>query len=199
MWFRLLCKDVAVKANQIVHPQSNEGDTDSHDETRNAAQRQSQANFIWLKPGFVLKMSNLGKKNPVRTKSSASDSTLAAPSIQAQVELFCFGAPIALKSRFHELVKVSSCDEIMQDPYILLEIVFEEMYRVLDRAGWIVADIFGAIETVKQSSLTLNRHNANESLENTCNGKQARKGDQGTTQRSFHGPPQPRKAHHLFA
>lgn len=147
VWFHLLCKEVKVEGNRIVHRRANEKNTGFQDEKLIAAQQQSQANFSWLKPGFVLKIRKPGMTKPLRTSSSASNNTLAAPASQSQVELFCFGAPSTLVNRFRRLTNVASSDDLIQDPYLLLDIVFEEIYKVLDRAGWAVANIFGPIET----------------------------------------------------
>ncbi|KAF2826166.1 hypothetical protein CC86DRAFT_370248 [Ophiobolus disseminans] len=61
--------------------------------------------------------------------------------------MFCFGAPATLRDRFRKLKDTASCDELMQDPYVFLEVVFDELYKVLDRTGWAISDIFGKIET----------------------------------------------------
>ncbi|KAH9883066.1 hypothetical protein J1614_000434 [Plenodomus biglobosus] len=144
VWFHILCKDIRVDQNQIVHPQDN---ADNQDATRIAAQRQSHANFTWLKPGFVLKIRDSGVPKPHSASPSTSDTTLATPYTQAQVELFCFGSPITLRDRFRKLIDVATGKELIQDPYILLDIVFEEMYKLLDRSCWVVGNIFGHIET----------------------------------------------------
>ncbi|KAJ4369723.1 hypothetical protein N0V83_005486 [Neocucurbitaria cava] len=61
--------------------------------------------------------------------------------------MFCFGAPVTIRDRFQKLKSVATCDDLLQDPYALLEIVLEEMYKVMDQTGWVISDIFGAIET----------------------------------------------------
>jgi hypothetical protein len=38
--------------------------------------------------------------------------------------------------------------EVLQDPHLLLEIVFEEMYKVMDWTAWAISDSFGPSETV---------------------------------------------------
>ncbi|KAF2855237.1 hypothetical protein T440DRAFT_486207 [Plenodomus tracheiphilus IPT5] len=145
VWFHILCKDLAVDQNRIVHPQDN---AHNPDESRIAAQRQSHANFTWLKPGFVLKTRDPGTPRPLKTSPSTSDVTLSTPSGKAQVELFCFGAPTTFRDRFRKLITTTTSEDLIEDPYILLDIVFEEMYKVLDRTAWVVGNIFGGIETV---------------------------------------------------
>lgn len=176
---------------------ADEENTYSQDDIRIAAQQQSQANYSWLKPGFVLKMRKPGTAQPIRTNSSSSGSTLATPPAHAQVELFCFGAPSTLRDRFRKLMTVANSDDLIQDPYLLLEIVFEEMYKVLDHAGWIVGNIFGTIETVIITMSHSMRPITKDALANTGNGKQARTGDQGAAQRPFYRTPQSCKAYHI--
>lgn len=144
LWFHILCKDVTVDQDRIVHPQNK---AESQDANRIAAQSQSQANYTWLKPGFVLKIRDSSTPQPLRTSSSASDVTVAVISTPPQVELFCFGAPNTLRDRFRRLIGTAKGGDLINDPYILMDIVFEEMFKMLDRTSWIVGNIFGSIET----------------------------------------------------
>lgn len=73
---------------------------------------------------------------------------MTATSTTPLVELFCFGAPQSLGERFRKLKDVAICDDLCQDPYVLLEIVLEEMYKLLDQTGWAISHVFGEIETV---------------------------------------------------
>jgi hypothetical protein len=147
VWFHFLCKDVTAVNGRIVHV--SEGERDAR---RRRAQHQSHANFAWLKPGFVLKIKGQhGPGMPGRTRTSSSDATMAVALTRPRVELFCFGAPVALRDRFQKMMGVAICDDLLQDPYALLEIVLEEMYKVLDSSGWTVSQIFGDMEMVINS------------------------------------------------
>jgi hypothetical protein len=147
VWFHFLCKDVTAANGRIVHV--SEGERDAR---RRRAQHQSHANFAWLKPGFVLKIKGQhGPGMPGRTRTSSSDATMAVALTRPRVELFCFGAPVALRDRFQNMMGVVICDDLLQDPYVLLEIVLEEMYKVLDSSGWTVSQIFGDMEMVINS------------------------------------------------
>lgn len=157
VWFHFLCKDIAVMNHQIVHLPI-PGDIKNKDyKERLEAQSQSQANFTWLKPGFVLKIKDHTARSPrpTRTNTASSGKTLILPSTHAKVELFCFGAPMALGDRLRKLKTNSTCEDLLQDPYVFLEIVMEEMYKVMDHTGWAISDIFGAIETVSGLSCSL--------------------------------------------
>ena len=112
---------------------------------------------------------------PSRTRTSSSDATMASASVEPSVELFCFGAPKSLGDQFSKLARVAICDDIVQDPYILLEAVLEEMYKVLDRTGWDVSQIFGNIETVRSRPGRF-RVAADRGTENLRDGNHAREG-----------------------
>ncbi|ORY04877.1 hypothetical protein BCR34DRAFT_463745, partial [Clohesyomyces aquaticus] len=176
-WFHLLTKDIAVskddKPRRIVHVAKNEKDQDikkrsqprykakspTDEEVGMRAQRMSQANFNWIKPGFVLKIgqritdlpqsqSPKIPQGPQRRGTSATieSGTTLAPEDRS-VTLFCFGAPRSLADRFKKVQESASTEDLIKDPYILLEIVMEEMYKLMDGFGWEVGDIFGGVET----------------------------------------------------
>lgn len=153
VWFHLLCKNLAIFDEKIVHGQTVEHDVDMEEDHKKEALNHSNANFTWLKPGFVLKIkpTNTSAPKPCRTSTSSSDITLAAVPVQAKVELFCFGAPPGLRDRFQQLKLEGTCNEILQDPYMLLEIVLDEMHKVLDSTVRTLANVFGRIEIVRSS------------------------------------------------
>jgi hypothetical protein len=151
VWFHFLCKTVSVIGERIVHQQNPQAGNSYDSEAPSDARNQSHADFTWLKPGFVLKVRK--QQGPPllrsRTRTSSSDATMAGTSADSKVELFCFGAPASLGDRFRKLKQVAICDDLMQDPYVLLEVVMEEMYKVLDQTAWTVSRVFGNMETVR--------------------------------------------------
>jgi hypothetical protein len=150
VWFHFLCKTVEVVDGRIVHQEAVAVAQDDNGQARTQKQNQSQASFTWLKPGFVLRLRDQPRPPTSlnRTRTSSSDVTMAAASAESKVELFCFGAPASLVERFRKLKNVAICDDLVQDPYVLLEVVLEEMYKVLDQSGWTVSQIFREMETV---------------------------------------------------
>jgi hypothetical protein len=150
VWFHFLCKTLSIENNKIVPVQDSKGTHSDEAKMRQMAQRQSHANFSWMKPGFVLKIRKQAEASlkPIRTSTSDSNETLAENPAQAEVELFCFGAPSTLQDRFHALKTTPICAEVLQDPHLLLEIVFEEMYKIIDWTAWAISDVFGPSETV---------------------------------------------------
>lgn len=150
VWFHFLCKIVSVEGNRIVGSQRRMRGSNGAEQSLVNTQDQSQEDLDWLKPGFVLKIrKRQAQPHPLaRSRTSSSDATMSAGHGAPLVELFCFGAPSTMGSRFQRLKKVAICDDLVQDPYVLLEVVFEEMYKVLDSTGWAVSHIFGKIERV---------------------------------------------------
>ncbi|RYN75714.1 hypothetical protein AA0120_g11948 [Alternaria tenuissima] len=141
IWFHLLCNTLAIPENTNAPAEAAEG--------RKTVQPPSRTHFTWLKPGIVLRIRKPSTTlpKPVRTSTSDSDDTLAAIPVKARVELVCFGAPSTLHDRIRALTASTTCDELLNDPYVLLEIVFEEMYKILDWTAWAIADTFGPLET----------------------------------------------------
>ncbi|KAH6642423.1 hypothetical protein C7974DRAFT_302739 [Boeremia exigua] len=139
VWFHFLCKTVTVEGASIVGKQRPGNDN---------YEIQSQEDFGWVKPGFVLKIRRPRglPRPPARSRTSSSDATMSGASTDASIELFCFGATASMGDRFRKLKNVAICDDLVQDPYVLLEVVFEEMYKVLDMTGWAISHVFGNIE-----------------------------------------------------
>lgn len=152
VWFHFLVKDIAVSNGRIVHNMASRESDNGNVGESSSAQNQSQANFTWLKPGFVLRLRHRLQPSspplPSRSTTASSGSTLIPNSIQPDVELFCFGAPTSIRDRFQKLMDNASCEDLLEDPYIFLDVIIHEMYKVLDRTGWTISDIFGKIETV---------------------------------------------------
>ncbi|KAF2797459.1 hypothetical protein K505DRAFT_415061 [Melanomma pulvis-pyrius CBS 109.77] len=138
VWFHFLCKDVEVSKDsgprRIVDP---------------ANTFQDQANFTWTKSGFVLKIEDQSNNVPTQSHPSTnnSESSITLASGGKQVTLLCFGAPASLYSHLKRLKEIMSSNDLKSDPYILLDIVLEEMYMLMDNVGWVIGDIFGEIET----------------------------------------------------
>jgi hypothetical protein len=151
IWFHLLCKTVTVVENKIVADQDFAETRNVQAKTPRSPQPQSQANFSWIKPGIVLKIRKQPDTPPTpkRTSTSDSDKTLAETPVKAKVELLCFGGPSTLVDRVRALTSTTSCKDLLDDPYYLLEMVFEEMYKILDWTAWAVNDTFGPMETVR--------------------------------------------------
>jgi len=135
VWFHLPMKDVALSkdGHSIVDPSNI---------------LQSQANFDWIKPGFVLKIENPSAALSQQGQSNNNqNATTLAPRI-TRVTLLCFGAPSLLYERLIRLRDVTTAEDLKADPYILLDKALEVMFKLMDKVGWTLADVFGNIETV---------------------------------------------------
>ncbi|KAF2203027.1 hypothetical protein GQ43DRAFT_367852, partial [Delitschia confertaspora ATCC 74209] len=125
IWFHFVCKDIDLREAQdgweIFHSGYNE-------ERGSAAFRErSQANFNWIRPGFVLKISP------------------SAGAVSKRISLFCFGAPSTISDHFKQRLNLGY-DEVLDDPYMLLEVVMEKLSWFVDERAWMVAEVFGQIE-----------------------------------------------------
>jgi hypothetical protein len=151
VFFHLLVKDVAISDGRIVDM--------GGPETVSMVEGQSQANFTWLKPGFVFRLRNeqILTHPPSRTTTSSSEDTLTSTTSQPTVEMFCFGAPVTLRDRFQKLKDTATCEDLLLDPYVLFEVVLGEMHKVMDRTAWAISDIFGKLEKASILDLILMR------------------------------------------
>lgn len=142
VWFHLLSKDVAV-AGQHMEPERHSGF--SADDASFVGEEEaglpsalynedfSQANYTWMKPAIVFKI----------------DHDEELPSHGARrITLLLFGAPSPFWDRFQCLIGTHTADDLLEDPFMLMEIVFDEMHKLMDRVGWHVADVFRTIEQV---------------------------------------------------
>ncbi len=150
LWFHLLCKTVSIDGDRIVGCKQPNLSTENSGHAPADAYNLSQEDLEWLKPGFVLKVqkAQTPSQMPSRSRTSSSEGTMFTASVEPLVQLFCFGAPSSIGLRFRKLKDVAICDDLVQDPYILLEVVYEEMFKILDMTAWAVSHVFGGIERV---------------------------------------------------
>lgn len=64
------------------------------------------------------------------------------------VELVLFGAEEDMKTRLRRMVESEGWKEILRDPYILLDVILDELYINMDRNVQEVSALFGGIERV---------------------------------------------------
>ena len=141
-WFHYLCKNVGVETTQ--DEKGNEVDTIRSTNVRNLAGAQSQADFSWIRSGYFLK-----SELPTIKSVSGSDATLIHGIPDSKnVSLICFGASPALKTRFERLSSSHCWEEVLNDPYVLFDIVTDELWLQLDGTAWALSRVFGGIENV---------------------------------------------------
>lgn len=58
------------------------------------------------------------------------------------VTLVCFGPSAFLIDTLENLPERTDCSKILSDPYVLLEIVLQDLYMQLDTTLWELRDIF---------------------------------------------------------
>lgn len=118
---------------------------------------QSQADHSWFRSAFYLRTETaLAAPNLSRSSSGSSDATLAQPG--EVVTLFCFGAPPCIVGRFKRLAERVGCDDVLADPYMLFDIILDELYMFVDNLAWTLSDVFGDTEKVRISSSSTPAH-----------------------------------------
>jgi len=93
------------------------------------AEELSQADFSWFRSGFFLNSQRV-------------------PGAEATVTLICFGAPLEIERRFKVLALNLAWEKVLQDPFVLFYIIFDELYLQLDSVVWKLGKVFGGMEFV---------------------------------------------------
>ena len=144
-WFHFLCKNInTIYENGVLKIHNPPPSL----EQSGKIPRQSQADFSWIRAGFMLKSEQLKRQPNPRNKSRSSSSSTRTH-VNDSVTLICFGAPHSLVDRFENLVKDSGCEDALQDPYVLFDLVLDELYKLVDDITWRLSEIFGKIESVR--------------------------------------------------
>jgi len=132
-WFHFACKDIHLaKTDDGLHI-THFGENNSRGDV--AFRKRKQANFNWIRSGFVLKVE---------------------PSDPKHITLLCFGAPSYILQRFRNM-EDSRFAKMLEDPFGLLEVVMEELCWFVDERAWMVSDVFGNIEEVSGYPCDKNR------------------------------------------
>jgi len=144
-WFHFLCKNI----NTI----DDDGVLKIHNPLPSPEQsgkipQQNQADFSWIRAGFMLKSEQLKRQPNPGNESTSSSSSSTRTHVNNPVTLICFGAPRSLVDRFENLAKDSGCEDALQDPYVLFDLVLDELYKLVDDIAWRLSEIFGKIESV---------------------------------------------------
>lgn len=65
--------------------------------------------------------------------------------------LICFGAAANVELRFKRLTLHHSWADALEDPYVLFDIVMDELYLQMDGVAWTLGEVFGGIENASVS------------------------------------------------
>ncbi|KAJ9640451.1 hypothetical protein H2199_005990 [Coniosporium tulheliwenetii] len=131
-WFHFLCKNINIQRSGSQPEIVNQN-------IRLGSKPQSQADYSWHRSGFFLKAS------PGAPSKPPPQSPFAAPADDC-VTLICFGASPSLEQRFRRLALTSAWEDALEDPYVLFDVVLDELYLQLDGVAWSLAEVFGGIE-----------------------------------------------------
>ena len=133
LWFHFLCKNINTERDP---------DKANHVKIKNPVYKsnvktQSQADFSWIRAAFFLKVES--------PKIDFIDPNLR----NKPITLLCFGASDALTTRFNNLQNKIEWKEALEDPYVLLDIVLDELYLQLDGISWNLGEVYGNMERVR--------------------------------------------------
>jgi hypothetical protein len=128
-WFHYLCKNITVERDRSDPRKV----TIRNPVVRSDTKAQSQSDYSWLRSAYFLRV------EPNRHQSRSPGA----------VTLLCFGAPTSLQHRFERILNHPDWEDAIRDPYILLDIVFDELYRQLDGIVLSLSEVFGGMESVR--------------------------------------------------
>lgn len=129
-WFHFLCR----RPNMEEYERLRNGDFDS---------RAGMVLSQWDRFGLFMRVKH--SKEPKDAKNSDPEQLeTQLPS----VELVLFGAEEDMKTRLRRMVESEGWKEILRDPYILLDVILDELYINMDRNVQEVSALFGGIESV---------------------------------------------------
>jgi hypothetical protein len=92
------------------------------------------ADFTWVRSAYCLK-----------TKPGTKTSSFC------EVILIVFGGELLLWEKFNALASATPCQDILQDPYCLLNTVFEVLYARIDKLAWDLGSVYSQEEEVSSS------------------------------------------------
>jgi hypothetical protein len=121
-WFHFLCKNVPVEDFKGIKYVGSRANGLRH------------ADFTWVRSAYCLK-----------TKPGTKTSSFS------EVTLIVFGGELLLWEKFNALASTTLCREILEDPYCLLNIVFEVLYSRIDKLAWDLGSVYSQEEEVSSS------------------------------------------------
>lgn len=119
-WCHFLCRQIDVRGSKIQN--SGYLRNEQGGQTQN-----SSASRLWIMCDFFLHV--------------AEDKT---------VTLLCFGTPEPIVQRFEELLDKDSWRDILEEPYLLFAIIFDELHNIFDELS---KDLGLALRKVEQAAL----------------------------------------------
>ena len=90
-----------------------------------------------------------GSKNPGPLSLSRSGSSRTTVNQLGGVTLICFMAPEGLMRRFSILLDHPEWEDVLEDPFILYDIILEELYLILDAVIRTLGKVFNGVERVR--------------------------------------------------
>jgi hypothetical protein len=94
--------------------------------------RASVANSSWIMSDYILHVR--------RSQHSGG------PNTDRSVTLLCFGAPPAVIQCFRQLESNANWQNIYQEPFLVFDMIYTELFLLVDKVAWALADVFSPVE-----------------------------------------------------
>lgn len=144
IWFHFLCKNIRLESNNTISQISGKG----------VNARLSNADFSWQKAAFVVKFRDTrADTQPVLTPGGTSEPSPIEPRFE-DISCCCWGGPYAMKQRFSDIAQNNSWTEVLEDPFMLTDVVLDQLFLLFDEQVRNIAVVLGRIESVSLSSST---------------------------------------------
>ncbi|QDS77316.1 hypothetical protein FKW77_004696 [Venturia effusa] len=96
----------------------------------------------WDRFGLFMRM-----KHPKEPKDARNANLQQCDTQPPSLEVVLFGAEEDMKARLRQIVEGEGWKDILSDPYILLDVILDELYLNMDRNVQDVSGLFGGIES----------------------------------------------------
>lgn len=138
-WLHSLCKNVEVEERTIGRNKAHKIKTQlAH--ARGRALR--QADYSWHRSAYLCKV------EPRNISVNVSRGTIGNSSTEQskRVTFLCFGAPGSLERRFEKMYQRWDWEQALREPYIIFQVVLDELYQQIDEMSQRLSGVFGDIE-----------------------------------------------------
>ena len=143
IWFHFLCKNVQLGPKNTVSKISGTGEVG----------KLSNADFSWRKAAFMLKWKTAYSfPGNSEIQNAGGQAHPSNPSWEPQFEdisCCCWGGPYALKQRFEGIAWNNDWAEVLQDPFVLVDVILDQLFVLIDEQLASTAAVLGSIENVR--------------------------------------------------
>ncbi len=140
-----MCKNIEIEEGIIGRTSGRKIKT-VHKHAKGRALRQSD--YSWHRSSYLCKTESNDASVNGNLRVGGSSSTESGK----RVTFLCFGPPKSIQRRFEQLCQRWAWEQALREPYMIFQVVLEELYQQLHEMAIRLSDVFGDMEHV---SLTL--------------------------------------------